>query len=405
MDSYSALLRPGRVSEVLRELVQIPSVNPGFPGGHGEGEAAAYVKRFLETLGLDSFYQSVEQERKNVLGLLPGEDVGRRLLLEAHMDTVQVEGMIIPPFAGEIRGERLYGRGACDTKASLAAMLVAFETLKTNGLVPPLSVCLAAVVDEEIHYRGASALAKFAAGEAVRYEGAVVGEPTGLNIITAHKGCIRFHIDVHGKAGHSSNPALADNAVERACRVIEELQVMEREDYPRSEHRLTGPPTHCISMIQGGVAPNTVPELCRLTLDRRTVPGEEPMEVFEHIRSRLLLLAEREPGLRLSVRDPFIVDFALETPEDSAFVQSMLFAVREHSSGARVLGAPYGSDASKLARAGIPAIVFGPGNIAQAHTEDEWVDLGEVEQACRALIDFLMRGPDEGQAKGGKYSS
>lgn len=391
MSSYSALLQPERLVEVLRELVQIPSVNPGFSGGHGEDGVAAYVKKFLHHLGLDSFYQPVEQGRSNVIGVLPGADVSRRLLLEAHMDTVQVEGMTIPPFAGEVHGGRLYGRGACDTKASLAAMLVALETLKKAGLTPPISVCLAAVVDEEVHYRGVSAFAESVAGESARYVGAIVGEPTGLDIITAHKGCVRFYIDVHGKAGHSSNPALADNAVERACMVISELQAIEREDYPGLEHRLVGPPTHCISMIQGGVAPNTVPELCRLTLDRRTVPGEEPLEVFENMKLRLHTLAEREPGLQLSVPEPFIIDFALDTPDEMPFVQSLLAAAREHRSGAGLLGAAYGSDASKLARVGIPAVVFGPGNIAQAHTEDEWIELAEVEQACRVLIDFSMK--------------
>lgn len=389
--SAAALPKEERVAEVLRDLVRIPSVNPGFPGGQGERELAAYVKHFLEQLGLEALYQTVEPDRNNVLGLLPGQSANQRLLLEAHMDTVQTQGMTIPPFGGEIRDGRLYGRGACDTKASLAAMLVAVETLKLNDLVPPLSVCLAAVVDEEISYKGASALAKFAAEESVRYELAVVGEPTGLQIIAAHKGCVRFHIDVHGTAGHSSNPGLADNAIERASQVIAALQKIEREEYPRLAHRLTGPPTHCISLIQGGIAPNTVPDLCRLTLDRRTVPGEEPLEVHRKIRERLLELAAEIPGLRVSVNEPFIMDYSLDTPGDSPYVQALLDSIRRAgASGAEIQGAPYGSDASKLARVGIPSVVFGPGDIAQAHTEDEWIELAEVTRACRALTGFLM---------------
>ncbi|ANS74695.1 hypothetical protein AWM70_08915 [Paenibacillus yonginensis] len=387
---YSKLPHPERVAEVLQELVGIPSINPGFEDGVGEREVASYVKRFLSRLGLQAVDQPVEADRSNVFGLLEGRDRKSRILLEAHMDTVQIQGMTVPPFAGEIRDGRLYGRGACDTKASLAAMLVAMETLVANELVPSLSVALAAVVDEEIGYKGVSALADFAAGEAARYELAIVGEPTSLNIIAAHKGCVRFHIDVQGTAGHSSNPGLADNAIERAFQVVEVLQKLERETYPALAHPLTGPPTHCISMIRGGAAPNTVPDLCRLTLDRRTVPGEEPLEAYRGIKSKLLEAAAGIPGLRLDVREPFLTDYALDTPADSPCVERLLERIQMQRKGAGILGAPYGSDASKLARAGIPSIVFGPGSIAQAHTEDEWVDLEEVTQAARILVDFLM---------------
>lgn len=310
MSRYSAVLRSGRVAEVLEELVRIPSVNPGFPGGHGEREVAAYVKSFLESRGLKTVCQPVEADRNNVIGLLPGTDSQRWWLLEAHMDTVQVQGMTIPPFAAEVRG-------SCDTKASLASMLVALETIREHGWVPPLSVCLAAVVDEEIGCRGVSALAERVAAEPVRDEGAIVGEPTGLNVLTAHKGCVRFHIDVHGRAGHSSNPGLADNAIERAFEVIQALRSIEREDYPGLAHSLAGQPTHCVTMIRGGEAPNTVPDVCRLTIDRRTVPGEEPMDVFRAIRARLSALEEREPALRLEVHEPFLVDYPLDTPPDS----------------------------------------------------------------------------------------
>lgn len=391
MKRYSSVLRPGRVAEVLRELVRIPSVNPGFAGGTGEREAAAYVQAFLAARGLESRLQQVEPGRDNALGLLPGADPHTRLLLEAHMDTVQVQGMTIPPFEGNIRDGRLYGRGACDTKASLAAMLVAVETIREQGWTPPLTVVLAAVVDEEIGYRGVSALASLASSEPVRYAGAIVGEPTELNVLAAHKGCVRFHIDVYGRAGHSSAPDAADNAVERACRVVEALGRIAREDYPGRSHPLAGPPTHCVTMIQGGAAPNTIPDVCRLTVDRRTAPGEQPLEAYAALKARLLALAAREPGLRLDVREPFLLDYALDTPVESPLVRSLLEQAAYCSPGASVLGAPYGSDASKLALAGIPSVVFGPGDLAQAHTADEWVELEQVERATRILIDWIMQ--------------
>ncbi|MBW4080156.1 M20 family metallopeptidase [Paenibacillus sp. S150] len=377
-----------RLVEVLGDLVRIPSVNPGFPSGHGEQGVAGYVKSFFSAMNAGWVSQHVEGTRENVIGTLPGRDGGRYLLLEAHMDTVQVDGMTIPPFEGTVRDGRMYGRGACDTKASLAAMLVAVETLHRQGAVPPLTVRLAAVVDEEIGYRGVSALAERLAGEAPVCEGAIVGEPTGLNLITAHKGCVRFHIDVHGKAAHSSEPGLGVNAIGQAVPLLLALQAIESSDYPLLDHPLTGPPTHCISMIRGGVAPNTVPELCRLTLDRRTVPGEEPMEVYHSLASRL---AEELGGqTKITVNKPFIIDYALDNPQESPFIAELLAAAARSVPAARAEGAPYGSDASKLARIGIPSVVFGPGSIAQAHTHDEWVELGEVAQAAQILIDFIM---------------
>lgn len=382
-------MESGRVIEILQELVRIPSINPGFPGGMGEQAAGEYVQRFFMRLGLPCEVQPVEGSRSNIIGTLPGASP-RTLLLEAHMDTVQVQGMSIAPYGAELKEGKVYGRGACDTKASLAAMLAAVEALALGGVRPPLNVQLAAVVDEEITYRGVSALAAGLKEKAGSYAGAIVGEPTGLELIAAHKGCCRFYVDVQGISVHSSNPDLGINAIDKMVDVLAYLREYGSTVYPPLAHPLTGPPTHCVSLIEGGVAPNTVPGFCRITVDRRTVPGEEPLEVHRVMKERLEELQLKDPQLRLAVSAPFIIDYALDTAVEAEVVRHLQSSAQRLNGQARVLGAAYCSDASKLARAGIPAVVFGPGDIGQAHTADEWVEAGEVIRAADIILDTIL---------------
>lgn len=380
----------GEVRELLRELVAIPSVNPAFPGGTGEAGVGEFVRRYCESRGMAVELQEVEPGRMNVIGMLHAEGAVETLLFEAHMDTVQTVGMTIDPFAAEAKDGKLYGRGACDTKASLAAMLAAAAVLKRSGVALPVSVHVAAVVDEEYTYRGVSRLADSVRDGERAYAAAVVGEPTGLHQIVAHKGCVRFHVDVQGVTSHSSNPAIGVNAIDRMRDVLGFLERHAAAEYGKLAHPLVGPPTHAVTEIRGGEAPNTIPGGCRITVDRRTVPGEEPLDVWEDMRGKLLSFAEETPGLSLKVGRPFIVDYAMETDPESPIAVRLGEAVARHASGRAKQGAPYCTDASKLVRVGIPSVVFGPGDIRQAHTEDEWVELAEVEQAVHALIDLVL---------------
>jgi acetylornithine deacetylase ArgE len=381
---------PAEITRVLQELVAIPSVNPAFEGGCGEAGVADYVKRYLAEQGIPYLEQPVAPGRSNIIGMLPGELPGPALLLEAHMDTVQTTGMTIDPFAGAVIDGRLYGRGACDTKGSLAAMLVAVAALKRSGLPLPVGVHLAAVVDEEYRYTGVSRLAAAISSGELSYCGAVVGEPTGLHRVIAHKGCVRFYIDVHGKPGHSSEPDQGVNAIEQMAEVIRYLKEEIAPAYALQKHPLVGAPTHCISEITGGAAPNTIPGSCRITIDRRTVPGEEPLEVWQGFKESLKQLEQSVPGLLLTVQEPFIIDYAMETSGNHPLVSQLATAVAGYAEGRREHGAAYGTDASKLARVSVPSIVFGPGDIAQAHTDNEWVPVQEVVSAASALAGLVL---------------
>lgn len=395
---YRRLLSREKTIGLLRDLVAIPSINPALPDGRGEMEIARFVAQYFDARGVAHWEQEVLPDRPNVIAAVKGKETSRTILLEAHMDTVQIAGMSISPFGGVVEGSRLYGRGACDNKASLAAMMLTLEMFKEHGIAPPVNVHLAAVVDEEVTYRGVAHIADQISQGLIRYEAAVVGEPTGLEVVVAHKGCVRFTVEVQGVASHSSTPERGVNAIEKMYGVIHALMQEMAPEYVHRAHRLVGPPTLCISSIQGGVGPNTVPESCRIGIDRRTIPGEDSYDVWQGMKGHLQSLGS-SIGSEVRVGDPFVLDDSMETSPGERIVQAMLAAGRKYGHAGSPIGVPYGTDASKLARVGVPSIVFGPGSIEQAHTRDEWVDLDEVESAVCMLAEAIMGYGDarEGQ--------
>jgi len=251
------------VVQTLADLVSINSVNSSYEGGPGEGEIAVRVKSFFDARGIETWTQQVFPGRPNVIARIPGRDANRRIILEAHMDTVSVKGMSIPPFEPRIEDGKLFGRGSCDTKAGLATMMHAVAELKEQGITPPCEVWLAAVVDEEYSFRGVVKLC-----EGLTAAAAIVAEPTELRAVIASKGVLRWRIHVRGKAAHSSKPHLGINAIQHMARVILAIE----EDHQRlsaRQHPLLGPATCNIGVISGGVQVNFVPDLCTIELDRR----------------------------------------------------------------------------------------------------------------------------------------
>ncbi|WP_010270527.1 M20 family metallopeptidase [Paenibacillus senegalensis] len=380
-------INEARTTEIIRDLVQIPSVNPSFEGGVPERAIAEYVERFLRRLGLATERREVQPDRPNVIAMLPGarNDLPG-LLLEAHMDTVQTTNMTIEPLAAAIVDGRLYGRGACDTKASLAAMLAAVEWCVLNGVKPPVPVYLAATVDEEVHYTGILDLLQLSG----KFAAAIVGEPTELQAVIAHKGVVRCEIETVGVAAHSSKPGEGVSAIEAMVQVITYFKEVIKPRLLASPHPLVGPGSLSVTEIAGGVAPNTIPDRCRIKIDRRTIPGENSEQVWADLRDELSALKLQDERASVIVHDPFVLDYTLDTPADSAIVRQLTSAASRRIGEVQILGVPYGTNASKLALAGIPAVVFGPGSIHQAHTHDEWVDLQQVAQAAEILLDTLL---------------
>ena len=368
--------------DTLADLVRINSVNPAYPGGRPETEVQDYVASFLARAGIESRRQPTELPgRYNLVAVLPGRDAGRRIVFEAHCDTAGIEGMTIEPFVPHIRAGRLHGRGSCDVKGGLAAMLHAFADLAASGRQPASEVWFVSAVDEEHAYRGAAAICKNLVADA-----AVIAEPTDLRLIAASKGCVRWRTIVTGRAAHSSRPELGINAIDRAARLI--LEMAAPAQWRDRCHPLVGPATQSVGMIQGGTQVNIVPERCWFDTDRRLVPGEDPATALAEFQALVDRLRRADPDLACAT-EVLLEDWPLDTPTDAAIVSQAAGVQRRHGLDSEPRGVAFGSDASKFSRAGIPAIVYGPGSIAQAHAADEFIELAQVEAASRVYRDLM----------------
>lgn len=373
-------MNPPPAVEILAELVRIDSVNPAYAGGAGEAAISKWIGEFLSAWGIESFEQEVLPGRPNRIARLPGRHAARRLVFEAHTDTASVDGMAIPPFEPAIREGRLYGRGACDTKAGLAAMLHAAAALASRGEQPNAEIWIAATADEEHAYRGVLKLC-----EGLRAEGAVVSEPTSMRLVIATKGCLRFRLHTRGRAAHSSKPELGVNAIVQMARLIQALEE-DAAGFRLRRHPLVGAPTSNVGLIRGGTQVNMVPDACWIEVDRRLIPGESLENVLRHYGQ---LVARIDAGAWMETT---LTDEPLQTPEGARVAAVAARLLADMGLNPAPAGVPYGSDASKLTRAGIPSIVVGPGSIDQAHAAVEWVDCAEVERAAefyrRMMLEF-----------------
>jgi acetylornithine deacetylase len=372
------------VTNLLRDLVALPSVNPMgrvLPAEIiFEHRVTDYLENYFRRLGVSWQRQPVAPQRENIVARWASPGARRTLLLEAHQDTVPTDHMTIDPFGARIDSGRLYGRGACDIKGGMAAMLAAFARLVRERPHGAANVVMACTVDEEHTFLGVMKLVQ----EGPKADMAVVAEPTQLDIVHAHKGVVRWYLETVGRSCHSSAPEQGQNAIYRMSRVL--LAVEEFADRLRKSRSdpLLGPATLCVGRIDGGTSVNTVPEHCRIEIDRRLLPGEDPQAVPGQLTAFLKEKLGQDYPLRWS--DPWLSTGAL-SPEGSEELAGRLGGAIDAVKGShRVYPVPYGTDASAIAKAGIPAVVFGPGDIARAHTCDEWVPLEEVEQASEILF-------------------
>lgn len=365
------------VIRLLCDLIAIPSVNPCFADGTGEGAIANFLETFARQAGLEVQRQPVAEGRDNVLiGIIGRGD--ETVLLEAHMDTVTAEGMTIPPFDPQVKDNRVFGRGACDTKASLAAMLQALIEVARKGTLPR-TVWLAATVDEENTLLGVQKLV----AEGFRADYAIVGEPTDLRIVHAHKGIVRGYLIAKGVSAHSSHPEKGVNAIGIMAKAILALERYDAELRMR-HHPLVGSPTITVATIQGGRGLNLVPDHCAIGVDRRTLPQENPLTVWDELRQFLLSQSELQ-GLPIEIPPPLLIRWGMELPADSLPVLRLREAGERASCPLTLGGVRYMTDAGELVQANIPACVFGPGSIEQAHAAEEWVAIEQVLLAQKVL--------------------
>jgi len=370
--------------KLLSELIALPSVNPAFlpaadPKG-GEKRMADFLAATAAQAGLEVEFRPVFSGRSNLLvRLSPGGKTKRRILLAPHLDTVDGhDGQFIPLK----KNGKIFGRGACDTKGSVAVMLSALIDLARRGNRPAeTEIVFAGLIDEENAQSGSRALAK----SGLKADLAIVGEPTCLKVVTAHKGSLWLKLETRGKSAHGSVPELGKNAVHAMARVVEALETDYAEEIQRRRHPLLGFPTVSVGSIAGGTQANIVPDRCSIMVDRRTLPGETEASVRREIQSFL-----RRKGLRAELLNGKTEScLPLETDPCLPLVAQLLRSVGQR----KPVGVRYFCDASVLAQGGIPSVAFGPGDIAQAHTAEEWISIESLKRARGMLTRFFETLP------------
>lgn len=373
------------LTATLADLVRINSVNPAFSEGvTSEREAAAYVAKALERLGMEITTYEPEDGRVSVVGRLAGAGSGRSLMLYGHLDTVGV-GDMADPFGATIRHGKLYGRGAYDMKGGLAACIAAVKTLRDAGQALDGDLLVVAPADEEVASIGMQAVL-----EGHRTDAAVVTEPTDLGVCLAHKGFSWIEVVTRGRAAHGSRFEEGIDANMRMGRFLARLDDLERELRARRPHPLVGPPSLHAGVLDGGSGPSIYAARCRLEIERRTVPGETEGQVVAEIQDIVDRLRAGDETFRAEVRaaltrEPF------EVGHDAAIVQ----AVTEAAAGVlgrspAHTGETYWMDAALLAATGIETVVLGPVGRG-AHADEEWVDLESVGQLAEILARTAAR--------------
>jgi acetylornithine deacetylase/succinyl-diaminopimelate desuccinylase-like protein len=421
-----------RTGKLLAELIALPSVNPAFAAPSsvgprcraasddqqvvptnaphqfaGEQSVADFLAAIAARAGLEVEFQPVLPGRSNFIArLLPKNKIRQTILLAPHLDTVGADDS---QFIPRRKDGRLYGRGACDTKGSVAAMLSALCEL-ANAKSRPLEteIVFAGLIDEEHAQAGSRAFIRSArvsrasvgvsptelsqrdaatSGRDARAPIlAIVGEPTRLQVVTAHKGSLWLELETRGVAAHGATPQLGKNAIHEMARIVDWLQTDYAADLKRRrQHPLLGHPTVSVGMICGGTQPNIVPDQCTITLDRRTLPGETEAGVVREIQKflRSKNFSATIAGKKLAPALP------LETNQRLPLVQQFTKCVGQ----TKPVGVHFFCDAAVLSTGGIPSVVFGPGDVAQAHTADEWISLAELERGKNLLLKFLKSLP------------
>jgi acetylornithine deacetylase/succinyl-diaminopimelate desuccinylase-like protein len=376
-----------RAVDLLTELVAIESVNLAYPGGVGEAAMADAVEAWAREAGLRVERQQVAPGQDNVVVTLDVPDAPETLLYEAHMDTVALAPAGSAALCPRIRHGRVYGRGACDTKGSLAAMMVAIERLQDRRDELLVNVALLAVVDEEHAFTG---ILRYIESDAPA-TAAVVGEPTDGQLVVAHKGCVRGTIRTVGRAAHSAEPHQGVSAIDTMADVLVTLRGLSEQLDGRA-HPLLGSPTFSVGLIEGGTGVNVVPESCTITWDRRTLPDETTDEALAQLDVLLDHVRQRHGDARIERPAPLLVSEALDTSQGEPLVRAAKHACRAAGLDGDPVGVPYGTDASKLQhRRGIPAIVYGPGSISQAHSSCEYVPIAQLRRAVDVYTGIALR--------------
>ncbi|MGI6552182.1 MAG: M20 family metallopeptidase [Bacillota bacterium] len=372
-----SLIKPDELIKVVQDLVKIKSINP--PGE--EAEVAEYVRDYMQARDVPTEICEISPNRYNVVSRLKGQGNGPALIFTGHMDVVSIseeerKRWIVEPFSGEIRGGYLYGRGSVDMKAGLGAAMVALGSLSKQGLIPRSDILLVATVDEEDLMRGAKALI-----ETDLLSGAshvVVCEPTNMHLATCSRGRTWAEVNVAGETAHASREGAGINAINRAVLLINRML---NYSIPHQKHPVLGGSFWQATMIKGGIEPAIIPDSCSIIVDARLVPGQTPDDIWGHMQEIINDLGKEVPGFAADIkivekREPW------ETPDDDVLVCKLTDACQKADLPVERIGFLGTTDGTVFRRAGMEAVIIGPGDLALAHKENERVLISQLIKAC-----------------------
>jgi acetylornithine deacetylase len=386
MDKEASRVDEAKTLELLKELVQINSVNPSLvPGAPGEAEIADYIAEFLRSLGLETIVEEVSPGRVNTRGTIDGMGEGLTLMVNGHTDTVGIEYMEIEPLHPVIKEGKLYGRGTNDMKGGLAAMLSATQAVVDWGGDLRGNLIIAAVCDEEYASIGTEHLM-----EHVDVDAAIVCEPTECQILVAHKGFAWIDIETRGVAAHGSAWQTGVDAIVKMGKVQVGLEQLQDESLRKRTHRLVGSPSIHASIIAGGRELSTYPDRCTLQVERRLIPGETRTDVEVELATLLNVIGNRDPqfdghGEITFFRGPF------EVATDEEICHTLL-TCGEAVRGAppRFVGGAGWMDTQIIAQKRVPAVAFGPIG-SGSHAAIEYVDIDSVLDTARVLEQVIKQ--------------
>lgn len=380
-----AVIAPGDARGLARTLVGIDSRNPSLaPDGPGEAACVAVLREVLDTWGFRTEVHEAAPGRPNLVARVGTARGGRSLMLSGHVDVVGIEGMSHAPFSAMERDGLLYGRGAADMKGGIGAMCAAAWQAARDSLAGEIVVAVTA--DEEYESVGTQVMLE----RGVRADAAIVGEPTQLEVMPAHRGFVWVEVTVAGRAAHGSRWDLGVDAIRNMGLLLAELDRIDAEELPTRTHPLLGRASLHASAIAGGTGMSTYPDRCVLRLERRTLPGETGEDVVAEIRRACSAVRAGRPQWSAEV-SLLTAQGTSDVSTDAPVVLALEEALRERNERVRVSGMSAWTDAALLNAAGIPAICFGPGDISLAHAAEEYIPLPEIDRATSVLATLARR--------------
>jgi acetylornithine deacetylase len=372
------------ITKTLIDLVGINSVNPNLESyGAGEEEIGLYIDRLLQSFGIETELVLLVPKRVNVIGIINGSGEGRSLMLNAHTDTVGIESMD-NPFSAEIKGGKLYGRGAYDMKGSIAAILGVAKAITDHGIKLPGDLILSFVADEEYESIGAQDLVKY-----YKTDSAIVTEPTDLNVCIAHRGFGIYEVKTQGKIAHGGCHQEGIDANTKMGLFLVELEKLAKKLPDEKFHPLCGHASLHVPLIHGGQSLFIYSGGCTIQVERRTLPGEIEMNVLEELQEIIDILAERDRNFHATVK-PLIWRSPYEISPDVQIVSTVKKSARRVLGyNPSYIGHTWWEDSAIIGKNGTDVVIIGPkgGGI---HQETEWVEVKSVVDLSTILLETVF---------------